>query len=342
MQRKYHIFQFIKIDKLRKQKKAKRAKKSKKSKEKQKSFLFLREYNMKITWIHIIEIISTMWDINQTKIANCLGVNPSTITKLKTGKQLSFSKSYKVIYTTLFDPENPDSPAKNDDPNILLQELKDIIKQKDLDFPEEDFSETDYKEFVIKLLRLAKRNEPHQCNSRPTVPNKTFDSSKSILDSTKPKPELMSEEFIQNYTNYGIQNFLNCSPANYLPQYLIEDAWSFLAHINYIHTNQILQDKKESIYQDIINFVNIMWEYFGLLKETSCDPKDFPENFTPKNVGSNEFKNQTDKYRLKLKSLYDEINKKNIKKKASKENLALHENILNNYESDLFSQKLIN
>lgn len=112
-----------------------------------------------ITWKDTIDLIVDTFDsIDQNRLAELLGVSKSTLSKIKAGKQTP-PFTTDTVFSKVFDPDNPDSPAK-DKPAYHLSVLKEMIicsKYKEIQNSMEDlWDETDYKIFVTKLLDRTK------------------------------------------------------------------------------------------------------------------------------------------------------------------------------------------
>lgn len=115
---------------------------------------------MKITWSTILTIVNRMWGINQNTMAELLGVNRSTVSRLMSENQLKFNRANKEIYKSLFSHDESNSPAFKDNPNNLLRDLKDQIKEMGLSEETKGLENLDYEKYVMGLLRMAKENEP--------------------------------------------------------------------------------------------------------------------------------------------------------------------------------------
>lgn len=139
---------------------------------------------MIFTWKHIIDLVKILWDINQNDIAEHLGVHRSTISRLKSGKQSRFTLPTNEIYKKLFDPDNPESPAHSDNPSTLLSALKEGIRNAGLTNLTENVKSDNYKEFVVGLLALAKKNQP------PLPPKNTFSTIARSDERLAPNTEL--------------------------------------------------------------------------------------------------------------------------------------------------------
>lgn len=172
-------------------------------------------------------------------------------------------------------------------------------------------------------------NIKHQTSTRnQSKPN----SCKSILD-----------EFQQSFEEYAIENFINSDPNNSLTADRIGDAHTFATHIFYINQHSDISDKTNFVYQNIISFINILWEYIGFLKKTSKDPQNFPENYRPFDGNDNNFMLDVNDYRQKLNSLSAQISEGivNNRNKYDEEKRILHEDISKYYEQEIYSHKLI-
>ena len=115
---------------------------------------------MEISWKTFITIIHRMWYIKQKKIAECLHVEPATISRLAKGKQLRFNCNISDIYRDLFDPNTPGIPAHSKKPAKLLRDLKIVIEEVGLSDATKGWEENDYEKYVMELLKLFKDNEP--------------------------------------------------------------------------------------------------------------------------------------------------------------------------------------
>lgn len=136
---------------------------------------------MNITWKDLFNLVNALWGINDAKIADLLGVHPSTISKLKSGKQKTFNKPYKELYHCLFYPEKIHDRPLRERPKILLNYLKTEIRTAGLEIPEKLLSQTQYKNFVIELLKLVK-NPPHTKDSEST-PHSTHSQDQPLMQS---------------------------------------------------------------------------------------------------------------------------------------------------------------
>lgn len=136
---------------------------------------------MNITWKDLFNLANALWGINDAKIADLLGVHPSTISKLKSGKQETFNKSYEELYYCLFDPEKIEDRPLRERPEILINDLKREIRTAGLEIPEKLLSQTQYKDFVIELLKLVK-NPPHTKDNGST-PHSTPSQNQPLMQS---------------------------------------------------------------------------------------------------------------------------------------------------------------
>ena len=120
---------------------------------------------MKIIWENIINIIELMIEVNQSAIANQLGMDRSVISRLKSGKQLSLKKTSHEIFQAIFDPQAENSFAYGMSSQDLLENLKAVVKELDLVALTKDLRDDYYREFVQELLRSVKKNEPDNSSS---------------------------------------------------------------------------------------------------------------------------------------------------------------------------------
>lgn len=124
---------------------------------------------MNVTWQNIIVIIERMFELNQEKIAAYLGSKPYTISRIANGetKKLTFI-SHDDIYERIFAPNIVQSFLTSSlNERELFDSLKDILKTLKLhDFlgdmiaNENEYTNGDYKTWVIKLFRAADANVP--------------------------------------------------------------------------------------------------------------------------------------------------------------------------------------
>jgi hypothetical protein len=138
-----------------------------------------RVVRMGLSWSDLFSVLERMWELDQKRIAYYLGYHPSTISRLKKGGEIEkFSIKSDELYRKLFDPENPSSPSHGNNEKNLLKELRDIITDLGLNDATSGLNTTDYKAFVMGLLKLVKKNEfknkaPKSNKSDPTAEGNT-------------------------------------------------------------------------------------------------------------------------------------------------------------------------
>ena len=130
---------------------------------------------MRPTWKHTFRIIEIMFNIKVPRIAECLGVNRSTIHRLIDGDTVEFKRfntnfhgkgSLEEFYELIFDPTNNKSPAyetsqtydkcSSDKETYLLGEFMGAIEEAAFtDFWEYDHKR-DYKSEVMFVLRRTR------------------------------------------------------------------------------------------------------------------------------------------------------------------------------------------
>ena len=232
---------------------------------------------MKITWIQIIRLTEHFFEINQTHIAEYLGIHSSTVSLLATGKTRRFRTKLDEIYSKLFDPNNPESPAAkmNKDTKELLADLKEILKEDGIDV-DKSIPDNDYGTFVKGILKLARKNEStesmqNKSTSKKIKNNKKETISKSKEKSIEPEQESILIKFYQDSKAFAIEDFIDLDPATTLSPDRIYDAIRFIGRIK--------KGLEIEYNPDIAKFVENLSNYLRYLKENSTDPDHFPEGF---------------------------------------------------------------
>lgn len=212
----------------------------------------------------------------------------------------------------------------------------------------DSFKNTEETIHVWETIDQSKQNASHitsisQSNCQDSVTSNSAIKHQISAGSQLNSRKSMLDEFNQAFEGYAIQNFINSDPNNSLTADRIGDAHTFATHIFYIDQHSDISDKNNSIYPNIISFINILWEYIGFLKRTSKDPQIFPENYKPLDGNDNNFMLGINDYRQKLNSLSAKISKEidNNRNKYAEEKRSLHEDISKYYEQDIYSHKLI-
>ncbi len=162
-----------------------------------------------IEWRDIIEIIMKMFPISQTKIAELLNCHKAAITRLKkVGAQPSFAD--EQMFSCIFDPANPKSPASNLNNNAYyLWLLKEIIETdfKDVqDALADCWNENDYQIFVLRMLGRARRNQQSRLTTLNAEPI-------TELNDIKTQSEQLQELFLRTIQGYKIMDIINRKPA---------------------------------------------------------------------------------------------------------------------------------
>ncbi len=186
---------------------------------------------------------------------------------------------------------------------------------------------------AFSITNSSKDNCQNLITFNSHIERQTYVKNRSASNSYKS----MSDEFQQGFEGYAIATFINSDPNNSLTADCIGNARTFATHIYYINQHSDISEKNGLVYQNIINFTNILWEYIGLLKKTSKDSQNFPENYKPFNGNNNNFVRDVNNYRQKLNVLSAHIHEE-IK---NNNNECLHEDISKYYKQDIYSHKLI-
>lgn len=266
------------------------------------NYLSLGGTVMEIMWEHIFDLVERMWELNQNGIANCLGVDRSTISRLKNGKQLQFNYPCNKVYRNLFDPTNPQIPAFGKDSKELLRDLKNEIEEAGLTDGTKDLEDDNYEKFVIGLLRLAKGNQAKLVTRRESVPDVVHENESNDQETNETQPERMLDIFVQGCDNFAVEGFIDRDPTTDR----ISDMFRFIWLIRKQDKKDNL-DKNEESYNSINRFIDILQEYLNFLKRSSGNLDSFPDNYKLPNRDSKEFSEESNRYREQLNSLYLQI-----------------------------------
>lgn len=264
-----------------------------------------------MTWQIFFELIKRMCDVKQTEIADYLNVDPSTISRLIHGQQLTFSHNINEIYSALLDPFNPKSLVSSsssivyDDANDLLKLLKGTLHELELDNEVKQLCNNDYQKFMIEILKLAKKSKPAKFSSPQDKHNCTSPNKEEAQQDNKTPPKEMFYEFWQNCRDFGIEDFIKQNPFEALSPYQIQDALCFYGHINEKHKRDDSPDKDSALYQSIISFIDTLFKYIKMLKRCSGNIETFPYDFTP--IKDSELSQEIETVRKNLQLLYNDI-----------------------------------
>lgn len=248
--------------------------------------------------MHIFHLVERMWGLNQNQISVYLGVTPSTISRLKSGKQSKFERSFNELYSKLFDPTNPQSPASGKDSIELLKGLKEEIKDAGWSDLTKGLKDDEYEKFVFSLFRLANENR----SKLAVTPNK-----RNKKKGNKTQPERMLDLCRQSFDSFRIEDLIDCNPANSIESYLIQDAFTVVKRFRQKHENKDSPDKQREIYQTIVRFADVLLDYLKFLKSASGNINILYEGYKPLNDYDIEFAEEANRYRQQLNSLYQPI-----------------------------------
>ncbi|MCM1500482.1 MAG: helix-turn-helix domain-containing protein, partial [Clostridium sp.] len=196
-----------------------------------------------MTWSDIINLLMGMWDIKQEEIASRLGVDASTISRLKNGKQKTIRWKIVEIYDKLFNPFNSGSLAYSENTNSvntdsdtdsdtaveksLLNQLKQTLQDLKLGEVVTQINSDEYECFVKEMIKLAQKANP-PVSSKQTEPILKYEEQ---VHQDETSPEEMHRNFYQSCKDYGIENFIEADSSASLLPYQIEDAIHFIGHI---------------------------------------------------------------------------------------------------------------
>ena len=265
---------------------------------------------MKFTWEDLIALLKKILGKNQTKIGELFGVDRSTISRLRCGKQ-------KTLKFNLKDYEESFAPNIKDITNEknFLWEMKQELEQMEFDEIVKELDGKDCKSFVVALVRKA--NKSARCDisqdnpsaakqvSKGNAPqHKTKEGSRDDIshekasgihkskkgDTKQPQlPVPMYEYFYSELEGFSlsIEKLLNTNPVDFSApadshkNYFIEDSLIFWGSINAERKRKRNGDIDGAIetYQSIINFIDALENYLGFLQANSVNPEAFPHNF---------------------------------------------------------------
>lgn len=266
---------------------------------------------MDFTWCHIITLIDRLWGLNQTRIAERLGVHRSTVSRLANGVQQTLDRPHKEVYRKLFAPSLEGSIKQTRFLNEIKQELEEmgfgeIIK---------DLDDSSCESFVIGLLRMANENGSKGNTSQENPPSNTStlpvirrSANRLPKETTQPLSRVpLYERFNSAVSGFPIEKFLDSSPVDSLADYLVRDAVTFWGRINAEREQEDAPDRNTKTYQRIIIFIDALKDYLGFLMANSVRPDAFPDGFRLVS-GDGEVVDKANYYRERAKDLFNSVN----------------------------------
>jgi hypothetical protein len=236
---------------------------------------------MSFTWGSVFSIVEQLCGLNDERLGEYLGYNKSTIWRHITGKRTSVRYGVKELYQKLFDPTNSESPVYkeyNDKEERLLPDLKYTIKEtkfeeiiKTIESKEgindvkfKGYKNSDYKKFVMEMLKIAKDNEP---------PPKPSSNKKN------PMPIKMVKDFKEAFHRRGIESILKLDVKQlhiHFDSKLLDGASPF---IEYIEIYVIKPHNEEMKPTPIHEFIEKMKKYIEALKEMPPPPSQLTREY---------------------------------------------------------------
>lgn len=261
-----------------------------------------------ITWKDVFEIIKEMFNINQDKIADLMGmgVKKYTISKIKSGKQAP-PFSIEDMYQKIFDPNTQESPA-NDTEKFLLFALEEIIEtgfkevnetMKDCWIEDDKYKAGDYKIFAMRMLERTKCVSSFKDETEISVPN-----SKKVELQSQPDMDRMLQIFKQTYRECHILEFLGSELFPGIDPKLLFWVERFIKTIKHDILECFQNKKTEQMYINISRYNEALDEYRCYLKENTCLWSRDIDRLVPKN---DDYKESVKYYRKRLISLHQEI-----------------------------------
>lgn len=243
--------------------------------------------------------------------------------------------TFKVeeLYDAIFNLETSTSFAHDTgSEKYCLSLLKDTIN-KDFKEVREDmddcWDEENYETFVLNLLNWAKKGVSSKKLAQVSIETPTTDNTSLKVppirrpkptNSSKTKPSLlkhtatqsennlppngMIDFFYQGIKEFPIELFIECNPADSIPQSALWDAISFWGKMNGQQEQKNDPDRGTKIYSHIIEFLSELEKYIGFLRNHSVDPEVFPDGFQLANCDCGEIDGEISCYQQRLKSLF--------------------------------------
>lgn len=261
---------------------------------------------MDFTWEHIIILLKKLYGWNQSKIADLIGVDRSTISRLKSGELPCLNlnklcKNFEDFYEKLFAKEGPANQTK------ALNEMKQELEEMGFGTVIKDLDDSSRKSFTIELLKLANscRSKGNASQDNPVVAPATPNEEKGDKRAThSPLQEPLYKCFVSAVAGFPIEKFFDSDPADSLADYLIRDAVTFWGRINAGRNQEDTPDRTTETYQNIICFIDALEDYLGSLMVNSRRPDAFPNDF--QFIGGNgEIVDKANSYRERAKDLFN-------------------------------------
>jgi len=221
---------------------------------------------MSLSWKEILTFSKQMFDLSQKQIAGYLVCSPSTISRAISGKS-AFSYEAVNLYDRLFDPTNDKSPAHGENSESLLNHLKKLIEDAGFQDTISGLDTTDYKTFVIGLIRLVTKNQPTKGKTQ-----KKDEAPLTALHKAKatPKDDTQSGEmrkiFEQEYCDCRINEFLTSGLLHGSNLELLPWVDRFIETLKHDVIELSSNDKSEDVnskamYNNICKYTKTLREY---------------------------------------------------------------------------------
>lgn len=248
-----------------------------------------------MNWQTIFYLIHKFWDIKSCDIANYLDVHRSTVSRLSTGNASRFKHSTSDIYKKIFDFNNPQSLASNQNctANEILGILTDEIKLNKLDISKDIINTNDYEKIIKNLLNSARKNEPIK---QPLHKSHPASQQKHIVNNIQEKQPVL--EIYESFEDYAIYEFINTPPEIISPD-RIGDMLIFIGHIKYC-----LDSETNLEQNNVSNFLITLTEYLIFLRDNSSSPSNFPYDYHLADNQTKDFKDSISSTLEKLNKLY--------------------------------------
>jgi len=204
------------------------------------------------TWGDVIDLITSAFDINQSRLAKMMLCDKSKITRIKRGMEIP-SHGNEEIFANVFDPAKSENAAISGETlKYCLELLKETIES---DFKgifeamSDCWGEKEYKKFVLILLRRARQG----------ASSKRGQNEVSLSETPSEK---MSKIFEQAVADFNIATYI-CRLPDYLngDPYCAENAFDFIDAIKADILGQFVHQQDKDIFKQISEFTTALEAY---------------------------------------------------------------------------------
>jgi hypothetical protein len=262
---------------------------------------------------HILDFVKQRWDLKNKDIAEkYLKCDTSKLSKRP------LREEPKRLYEVLFDIENSPSAAheKKENKNELLGALKIFMEESGCHEDLADIWDSDYKDFVMELLRRAIIKPKKRKASIKNKKTLTLEQKKGENAAHNETPsERMLTIFVKNYRDCRISEFIGSDLFMGIDLSLLTWVDRFIRNIELDVIDMFKNHQTEIMYEKISQFTDTMREYKDYLKNNtrSWERDIIRLSANCRNqFEKDEFEKSTKYYRQRIFKLYREICDGNI------------------------------